>query len=193
MKKITLLFFAMITIATVKSQQLSQGDGMINLGLGLSSYYTSGNGYKTKLPPIEGSYESMVSENISVGGFIGMYKSEYFYNYDGGGYDSGFDFTTKFNYFDLGAIGNYHFVNTDKFNAYAGARLGYVSSKVSYEGLDLEDDYFNEFLKNRDYKSSGAFFALQIGARYFLSDSFALNAELGYGVSLLKVGATIKL
>ena len=77
---------------------------------------------------------------------------------------------------------------------YAGAKLGYVSAKtkVSYsidEELFEEDDILN----NAGAKASGILFGAHVGARYHLSESLALNAELGYGISLLKIGVSFKL
>ncbi len=50
---------------------------MINLGLGLNFYYISASGFSTTLPPLEGSYEVMISDDFSVGGFIGVYGAKY--------------------------------------------------------------------------------------------------------------------
>jgi outer membrane protein W len=186
MKKIILLttiFFS--SFATINAQQLSEGNSMINLGVGLSSYYTSGSGYNMSLPPVEGTFEYMITENISVGAFVGAYGSKYETNFD-----IAYNFSSKFSYIDGGALGNFHFVNDDKFNAYVGAKLGYVSVSTS---TDSNDDYLNELLETLDYTDSGIIYGVQLGGRYFVSEKFAINAELGYGVALLKVGVTFKL
>ena len=186
MKKIILLatiFFSSITISN--AQQLSEGNSMINLGVGLSSYFTSGTGYSVTLPPVEGSYEYMITENISIGGFVGAYGSKYETNFD-----LATNFSSKFSYIHGGALGNYHFVNDDKFNAYVGARLGYVNVSTSSGSSDNEID---NILNDLDFTASGLLYGIQLGGRYFISDKIAINAELGYGISVLKIGVTFKL
>lgn len=186
MKKIILLTTIILSsIATINAQQLSEGNSMINLGIGLGSNFASGTGYNTTIPPIEGTYEYMITENISVGVFAGAYGSEYETNFD-----LAYNFSSKFSYVHGGALGNYHFVNDDKFNAYAGIKLGYVSVSTS---TDSNDDYLNELLKTLDYTDSGIIYGVQLGGRYFISEKFAINAELGYGVSTLKIGVTFKI
>lgn len=187
MKKLLLLSSIMFVVTSFNkvNAQFVEGDKFINIGLGLGSYFVSGSGFSTTLPPIEASAEFMVNENISVGGFIGAYsaKFESSFNSIGGNINS----ETKFNYLNFGGVGNYHFVNTDIFNVYAGARLGYLS-----QGGDttVEDDLGGS--SSLDVNSSGVLFGIQIGARYHLSELFALNAELGYGIAVFKVGGTIK-
>lgn len=186
MKKIILLTTIFLSsFATINAQQLSEGNSMINLGVGLSSYYTSGTGYNMSLPPVEGTFEYMITENISVGAFVGAYGSKYETNFD-----LAYNFSSKFSYIDGGALGNFHFVNDDKFNAYVGAKLGYVSVSTS---TDSNDDYLDELLETLDYTDSGIIYGVQLGGRYFVSEKFAINAELGYGISLLKIGVTFKI
>ena len=169
--------------------QLEEGQSMINLGLGLNSYYISGSGFSTTLPPLEGSYEMMISDDFSVGGFIGAYGAKYKLS----GVSSGISYNseTKYTYTNVGALANYHFINSDTFNMYGGAKLGYVSSKVS-SGASASSSGITA-TSSADVKGSGFLFGLAIGARYHLSDGMALNAELGYGIALLKVGVTFKM
>lgn len=186
MKKIILLTTIILSsFATINAQQLSEGNSMINLGIGLGSYFTSGTGYNTTIPPVEGAYEYMITENISVGGFAGAYGAKYETNYD-----IAYNFSSKFSYFYGGAIGNFHFVNTDKFNAYGGVKLGYVNASTS---TDSNDDYLDELLETLDYTDSGVIYGVQLGGRYFVSEKLAINAELGYGISTVKIGVTFKI
>ena len=187
-----MIMLLMLFSASTINAQLQKSDAMFNLGLGLSSYYTSGSGFKVSLPPLEASYESFVGDNFSVGGFLGYYGAKYENEYEVAGIV--FDTEIKYSYLSFGALGNYHFVNDNTFNMYAGANLGYVSAKtkVSYsidEELFEEDDILN----NAGAKASGILFGAHVGARYHLSESLALNAELGYGISLLKIGVSFKL
>jgi opacity protein-like surface antigen len=180
--KTILSVLAIITIANCFSQ-VSENNSIFNFGIGLGSYYTSGTGFKTVVPPIEGSYEYMITEEISIGGFLGLYKSRF--KFESPIFEEDED-EIDFNYFHAGALGNYHFVNNETFNVYAGARLGYLNATTK-----AEDDPDDLFSTTPDFKSSGVLFGVQIGARYFVSQTFAINAELGYGISIFKVGASL--
>jgi opacity protein-like surface antigen len=121
----------------------------------------------------------MITENISIGGFIGAYSARYelpnifFVDED----------HINYSFFNIGALGNYHFVNNDQWNVYAGATLGYLSINLS-----------NDLIEGAaDIRSSGIAFGIQGGARYFFSDNFAANAQLGYGLAILSLGVTYKL
>jgi len=190
MKKTVLLFAMFLFAFTSQAQQLEQGNSLINLGAGMGSYYTSGSGYKTTLPPLEASYEYMINDNVSVGGFFGMTSSEYkqeipdIYN------NTTISYKITFGYMAFGGVGNYHFVNNDEFDVYGGIKLGYTNAKIE---MDSNDSDFDQILKTLDYKGSGVLFGAQAGARYFFSDNMAVNVELGYGFALAKLGLTIKL
>ena len=56
----------------LSAQQLEKGD----FGIGFSSYYTSESGFQQSVPPLEASYEGMLSEKVSIGGFAGYYGAK---------------------------------------------------------------------------------------------------------------------
>lgn len=184
MKKITFLLISFFT-CSVASAQFEKGDMAVNLGFGVGNYYATGSGFETKIPPIVLSGEYFIMENISVGAFLGGSKSVYEYRYPSGyGYNSK---EVEYTYFNLGALGNYHFVNQEKFDVYAGARLGYVNAKVEFSG-----NISNSVLDGFGAKGSGLLAGAHVGGRYFFTDAFAANAEMGYGIAILQVGATLK-
>ncbi len=187
MKKIlSIALFLSVTVAF--AQNFSEGDKVANFGLGVAgaSYKPVG---KSTIPPIQASVEYFVKDNISVGGFLGYtsYKeSGGFSSPSFGGFDSRFE--VKSSYILLGALGNYHFYDEDKLNAYGGLSLGYAlaNSSVTYS-----DPSFPTIA----VKTGGSSFiyGLQVGGRYFFTDKLAANVELGYGVSVLKIGVSYKL
>lgn len=184
MKKITLLLVTLLTFS-VASAQFEKGDMAANFGIGIGNYYATGSGFKAKIPPIELSGEYFIIENLSVGGFIGGSKSEIDVKVPNHNDSEPFTYT----YFNIGVIGNYHFVNQEKFDVYAGARLGYVNLKLEYD----EDEFPRSFdVDGVGGKSSGVLAGAHVGGRYFFTDAFAANAELGYGIAVLKLGATYK-
>lgn len=175
-----MLFIVALIWGTTANAQFETGSKVINFGIGLGDYNIFSDGYSTKIPPIELSGEYFIMENISAGLFIGGSKNEYEYETSFGDTD-----VMTFSYFNVGTIGNYHFVNQEKFNVYAGVHLGYASVKVDFD----EDD---EDIYDALDTGSGLLAGVQVGGRYFFTKSLAANAELGYGVAVLKIGASFK-
>ena len=190
-KKLMFMLLVLFSASTINAQ-LEKGDAMFNLGIGMSSYYTSGSGFKATLPPLEASCEYFVGDSFSVGGFLGYYGAKYEQEIK----SNAFSVDTKINYsyLSFGALSNYHFVNQETFNVYAGVKLGYVSAKtkITQEISDktLVDD---DILTKAGGKGSEVLFGAHVGALYHISESLALNAELGYGIVLLKIGVSLKL
>lgn len=89
----------------------------------------------------------------------------------------------------FGAIGNFHFyqliddkvskdIHADKLDIYAGVNLG---SGVAFLTGPNDND-LNVLL----------FGGFQTGARYFFTERFAVNLELGYGKSFVNAGIVLK-
>jgi hypothetical protein len=139
----------------------------LNLGLGLATYYGGGL-------PVGASFEVDVKNNFSIGGSFDLLH--YSYGYYSGGY----------NYMFFGARGSYHLgdalgVQDNKFDPYIGATLGF-----RYTGNSYSDYYYYSGYNN------GLYLGIHLGARYMLSDHVGLYSEIGYGVSVLKGGLTVK-
>ncbi len=180
MKKLFVLLMVLST-SVFYAQNFSEGSSAVNVGIGFASYVGTGTGYSTTIPPIEGQYEYFVTDQISVGGFFGYTAAEY-RAVDWTGNDK-----YKYSYMIFGALGNYHFYDNDKFDAYGGLKLGYNNVSSKYTGVDQSGVYLSET------SSSGMLFGAQIGGRYFFTENIAGHLELGYGISAVKVGVTFKL
>ena len=174
MKKFALFILALVAFQ-FSNAQVEEGDIMISLGVGLSPSFYSGSGYESSLPPLELTGEYRLNENIGVGAFLGYASAEY--------RQAGFGF--DYNYILGGVLGNYHFVNKENLDVYAGAKLGYVS--ISSEAVGTAG------LFTASSEASGLLYGGQVGARYWFSDKFGVNAEVGYGVALVKAGLTLKI
>lgn len=172
MKKLLFAAFALIAFQ-MSHAQIEKGTSMITVGVGISPTFYSGGGFKATLPPVEASYEYGISEKITVGGFAGYAGAEF--RSAGFGYD--------YTYILAGALGNYHFVNSETFDVYIGAKLGYVNVSSKEVGTTF----------GIGAEASGILYGGQLGARYWFSDSIALNVEAGYGVATLRAGITFKL
>lgn len=170
MKKSVVLFVA-IVLATVSNRALAQykqGDKLLNVGVGLNSYYSSGL-------PLSVSYEYGFTPEISVGGIVDYLSSD-FYNYR---------FTSLF----IGARGSYHFnkllnINDRSWDIYGGASLGYRTFSWS--------NGYGSYNPSGTY-GSGLFLGIHAGARYYFSQQVGAFGELGaLGSSNVRLGVTFK-
>ncbi|UHG90523.1 hypothetical protein [Spirosoma oryzicola] len=159
-------------VRTTPLQSSSERPLYINAGIGLGAYTAGGI-------PIGLSVEKTIQNNISVGGSIDYAR----YGYNTGGY------SWHYTFIYAGARGSYHLgelLNTgnDKFDPYAGVSLGFrhASYKDTYGYVG---DYYNPY-------SSGLYLGIHLGARYMFSEKFGGFAEVGYGVSALRLGLSAK-
>ena len=160
-----------------KGIQDLKGTNVLNAGVGLGSYGLSGTGGL----PITASFEHGFSKNISAGASFGFIQKKYAFDW-------------KYTYLLFGARGSYHLneafkIANPKLDVYAGAGLFYRRYSFKYTGsFDSEHEDFN-------LKASGGDvdFELHAGGRYFFNNKLGAFAELGYGISPLQVGLTVKL
>jgi hypothetical protein len=152
-----------------------KGMNVLNAGIGLGSYGLSGTGGM----PLVASFEHGFSKNISAGASLGFIQKKFADDW-------------KYTYLIIGARGSYHLneafkIVNPKLNVYAGAGLFYrrYSFDYTFEGPD-ELGY--------DYDASGGDidFELHAGGRYLFNNSVGAFAELGYGISPLQLGLTLK-
>ena len=172
-----------LQVSPVKAQVFDQGDIVLSAGIGLgATYYTGGWGYSTTVPPlfIMGDYclrEDLGPGSLGIGGYIGY--SAYKYDYYG-------DWGWKYNTLIIAGRGSYHFTDlVDKLDLYGVVLLGakIVTDKTygDYPGVGYSAN------------SGGVAYDIVAGARYFFTESFGVMAELGYGISWFKIGASLRL
>ncbi|MDX5419681.1 MAG: hypothetical protein LPK09_10740 [Hymenobacteraceae bacterium] len=176
MKKITLSLLALASLFVVDQAQAQTNpkDKYLNVGVGLAAYTAGG-------VPLGASLEVGIKENISVGGFIDYAR----YGYKYGGYK------WNYNFLYFGARGSYHLkevvealnIENSKFDPYAGVSLGVRT--VSYKDNVGNESFTSPY-------SSGMIFGIHAGSRYFFTEKIGGFAEVGYGVSALKLGVTAK-
>ncbi len=146
-------------------------DKYLNLGVGLLTYYGGGL-------PLGASFEVGVKNNFSVGGSLDYFR--YNYGYYSGGY----------NFIYAGARASYHLgealnVQDTKFDPYVGATLG-------FRHAGYRDSYGYSYYDYGNGYNSGLFVGIHLGARYMFSEHIGGFSEVGYGVSVLKLGLTAK-
>ncbi len=192
-KKIFFTLIILLTsgaLMTVSAKNIfSKGDKAVNLGIGLGSYY-GGDGYSSGIPPISLSYEQGIIDglldgkaSVGVGGYLG-YTSNKWESVWGDGTTWGY----KYSYIILGARGVFHYQFVDKLDTYAGLLLGYNIVSNKFYGDDTIAPYVSGATG-----ASGIGYSAFVGARYHFSSKFAAYAELGYGISALELGISMRL
>jgi hypothetical protein len=184
MKKI--LAIALVVAVLVPALAFSQNayttkDMNVSAGIGIGTFGYFGS---STLPPIFVGFDMAVPSihpKVSLGGVVaysGSSEDLYWAKY-------------SYKYIVIAARGSYHFLENNKnIDAYAGAGLGFNIVSSSAEAKAGYKD-----LTGFAYSvgSSWLFFDAHAGARYYFSPKFGVEAELGYGISILHLGITYKL
>ncbi|WP_114779210.1 hypothetical protein [Botryobacter ruber] len=178
MKKLFLSLLGVTALFSVSQaqDQTTAKDKYLNAGVGLAAYTAGG-------VPVGASFEIGIKENISVGGFVDYAR----YGYRSGGYK------WNYNFLYFGARGSYHLSDVlaalelgngnSKFDPYGGLSVGLRT--VSYNDNTGSDISYNHY-------GNGMFVGFHAGTRYFFTEKIGGFAEVGYGVSALKLGVTAK-
>ena len=172
MKKMYLfiLIFILAYSVTGFAQAFEKGDKLLNIGVGVNSYYSGGF-------PLNASFEVGVTDDISVGATFDFLSHRYSYLSD-------YRFTALY----FGARGSYHFnrlfnLDIDNLDIYGGAEAGYRSFSWG--------DKFSGVLSNR--YGSGPFFGGFAGVKYYFKPSIGAYAEAGaIGSTNARLGVTFK-
>lgn len=179
MKKLIVFLSAIALSVGLSAQTYSEGDNLLNFGVGLGSTYATGN---STIPPLSISFEHGITDKISVGALIGYSSSkDELVNFGG-------TWTLRYSYVITGTRGSYHFYTNDKIDVYGGALIGsnIATSSVNYDGPSTI------VTAPSTARTGGFIYGIHVGARYYFSDSFGAFAELGYGFSYLTLGVTKK-
>lgn len=166
------ILLASLTYQDASAQEVQKGNVLLNAGLGFGYYYAGGVSLNLNA-------EYSVTDELGVGGYFAYTR-----------WDNGyFGYDYNYTFIDIGARASYHFarilkVRNKKFDPYAGAFLGIVTSSYDYDGPgnNYHDDY-----------DGGLRTGIHAGARYYFTDNFAGYGELGIGLSPLILGVTLKL
>jgi len=174
MKKSLSFSFLLAVLLTTSflgfSQAYEKGDKLLNVGIGLNSYYSG--------LPIGATYEVGITDVISVGGQV---------DYTSGDLGSYAGYSSGYTAFYVGARGSYHFnkllkITNKKLDVYAGLGLGYQSFK-----------YKDSYLSGSGGYGSGLYLNYFIGGKYYFSNKIGGFLELGSsGLSNARVGVAFK-
>ena len=150
-----------------------KGMNLLNAGVGLGSYGLYGTGGL----PIAASFEHGFSKNISAGIETSIIQRKYADSW-------------KYSYFIIGVRGSYHVnealnISNPKVDLYGGAGLLYRRFKVKYLH-DSSEDFLGKA------SSGDMVINLHAGGRYMFNKQVGAFAEVGYGISPLKLGVSLK-
>ncbi|MGF1924709.1 MAG: hypothetical protein ACQUHE_11065 [Bacteroidia bacterium] len=154
------------TLLAQKNGAYSKEDKLLNIGIGVNSFYDGGI-------PLGASYEKGITDDISVGVNADYLSNDYL----------SFKFTAIY----VGVRASYHFNNLlkiekDNIDLYGGPTLGYRSFSWKDAAQNLGDNY-----------GSGIYLGAYIGGKYYLNDKLGLFAELGsIGSTNARIGLAFK-
>ena len=166
-----LLNCLVITQLVAQVSTFSKGDKVFNIGVGLGS--VMGSAYNTTIPPVSGSLEFGVADNILTKGVIGIAPFIGFGAYKYETYSGHENYT----FIPVGVRGVFHYPLVNKLDTYAGLLFGYIA----VSGTHIGDAY-----ASRGYGS------LFIGGRYYFTEKFAGLVELGAEIIPLHIGVAYK-
>lgn len=193
--KITILLLSGGTFV-IKAQSFQKKQMDLNLGVGLGNTIVAGGGTNV-FPPLSVSVEYGITDDISIGGYLGFTGASYnFSGWENCGKGNGngqyYTDTYKWSYFILGARGAYHFgrfIKVDKLDVYAGLMLGDDFAHYSYSTTSTCPDH----IRYSSPTYGGFVFSVYGGARYRFTDHVGVFGELGYGIAYLNIGLNLKL
>jgi hypothetical protein len=167
-------FFALSQVLVAQSMDMAfaKDDKVVSASLGFVNTVHTGNAWKTTFPPIllTGEYgivDGLIDGKASIGAGVGLGYTKTKYNLNAVSY--------KYSNLILGIRGAFHYQFIDKLDTYAGLLIGY----------DIVSG-------NSDYAISESVWGYYVGARYYLTNNFAIMSEIGNNISLISIGAAYK-
>jgi hypothetical protein len=203
MKKIiTNLFLCLLFLIAEPTQaQIFQKDkNFINVGYGFGSYtrglgnaYASQTGYtRHAFGPVSVSFEHGIKNNISLGGFVGYYRSGVSWNTAAYPTLNIPSYEYKYTWSGLQILfrGAYHYdFKVEKLDTYGGLGIGYTNWSYKWESTEPSFNSTNYIIKGGSPIGLSAF----VGARYMFSEQVGGYLEGGWGLSAVQLGLTFKL
>jgi hypothetical protein len=165
-------------------------------GIDQKYYFNAGigagptGGYESGILPLAASldFKLSVDKPITVGGIINFSQWKYTVSMPAGTEGrppkvTYKDYDIKWNNLGLGLRGMWHFNFKRNLDTYAGVTLGYVFQ--TFDGGELESS---------EYKGLSFFlFGVNVGLRYFFTETVGAYLELGYsGLQFVSAGLSIK-
>lgn len=191
-KTILTAILSLVVILGVQAQQskitrFKAGDIELSASIGLLPTFVADQS-NTIVPPIGFRAGYRVSENFSLAGFIAYSSSET----DQITLLDGTVNQWKNNYTMLGLRGAVHATRIVNWDIYGGFMTAYNISNVDRTILEKADEKSNAPSAYQPTNENTFTFGGFVGGAYYFKKDIAVFGELGYGISLINAGVTMK-
>jgi hypothetical protein len=194
MKKLLIVAVLVFSSSIIFAQEQNFKKNSLNLnaGIGIGGHYAAWNSYSSQSPEIGISADYGIIDNvgpgtIGAGLYLGYKKMGYKENY----YDGSNSYYYKWNwtYTIVGVRGTYYYtLDNPKIEVYGGALLGVLMEKFKHKSND-------PYWQNYEYNYGGSDLSLTVfaGGKFNITKKLGIFGEVGYGISYLTLGASLKL
>jgi hypothetical protein len=198
MRNLLLTFILMIHLTKLPAQAIQENDNLISAGYGfpnilLSAFdaYDDNESYTNSgFGPVYFKYENIITKVVGIGiNFAYASNHAEYTEYYSFGNATGDEYYVheidRVTYSVLGRI-NFHFVNKEKLDVFAGSGLGFRSAKWTFSS---NDPYFYDYYIPNLVPFG---FELTMGSRLMFSEHIGGYIELGFAKSPFQIGITGK-
>lgn len=191
-----LVAFFTFTLTSANAQNnkvFKKGNFNTSVGIGLLPTYFADNA-QVNMMPINLRVGYNIADHFNVNLYTGFSSSTSKAIQDHNGNTRDYDN----NFLMIGLRGELHAAKTDKFDIYGGFMIGYnkafVNETIYVDGV-VENPIDAPSNEPTTFKPQGSkvLFSGFIGATYFVNPKMGIFGEVGYGVSLVNLGASFKL
>lgn len=191
-KTILTAILGLTVILTVQAQKskitrFKAGDVELSASVGLLPTFIADKS-NTIVPPVGIRVGYRVTENFSLSGFVAYSSSET----DRISLPDGTINHWENDYTMIGLRGAVHATRIVNWDIYGGFMAGYNISNVSRTIIEESDEKSNTPSPYQPTNSDTFSFGGFVGGAYYFKKNLAVFGELGYGVSLVNAGVTVK-
>lgn len=153
---------------------IEEGNFLINVGAGFFSVFSASqiNGYKEEIPPLYIGADYALSDGMSVGGYVAY--STFKQTAD----------NAKITALLVGPRLAYRIYVNEDWDVYASLLFGIVNFQA--KTIDTNQNIPLD-------RSFAPFYGTMLGARYYFTNTLAVNAEIGWGLTLFNAGLTYRI
>lgn len=181
----TVLFFSIFNAGNAQSSQA--GDLTIQAGIGLLPTYFK-DASNVKVMPVQAAISYKLLDILSIGAFAGYsdYESNVQEMHDGS------TFQTRTESILGGARIAAHAKGMNKVDIYGGFQVGYSKPTVTTQVLTASEASGGNIGPRAKVRNEFVYSGF-LGATTYLTKNVGLYGEIGFGISLVNVGATLKI
>jgi len=189
---VTLITIFAITTVNAQYSTFKKGESQATVGVGIIPTFTGAN-TTTNVLPISTTIGYRVTDNFAVSAYAGYTQASTTPTL----VNDGLLASHNNNFVMAGVRAELHAARFERIDIYGGAMLSYAkpfvkaTNATTNEVVDLGPSTTNPY-KNPAPKSTFLPSGF-VGASYFITENLGAYVEIGYGVSILNTGLTIRL